>query len=128
MKRVTRDWLIIFVSLLDDLAVAFLILLILWLLKIPISLPIILIIALFFIIYALIMHRLVIPALRQRKTTGAEGMIGLKCKVVEALKPEGLVAVKGELWKAKSLNGDIAVGQTVEIVGVEGLMLKVKPT
>lgn len=127
MKSTIRDWLIIFASLLDDVAVALFILLILWLLKIPISLPIILFIVLFFVTSVVVMHMLVMPALRRKKTTGAEGMIGLEGKVVDALKPKGLVTVQGELWEARSVSGDIAVGTTVEIVGLEGLTLMVKP-
>ena len=39
---------------------------------------------------------------------------------------ESIIKVKGEYWKAKSVEGDIKAGEKVEIVGVEGLVLKVK--
>jgi membrane-bound serine protease (ClpP class) len=89
-------------------------------------LPIILAIVAFFVVDVFIMHKLVIPALHKKKTTGVEGMIGLKATVVQDLKPVGLVSVLGELWKAESVGGPVAKRKRVEIVGVEGLRLKVK--
>ncbi len=47
-------------------------------------------------------------------------MIGLEGKAIEPLMPNGLISVKGEYWKAKS------VGENVEIVGLDGLTLRVK--
>jgi membrane-bound serine protease (ClpP class) len=126
MKRTVKDWLIVLASLLDDAVVALFILLALWLLKIPISLPIIIFVALFFVASAFAMHKLVIPALHKKASTGAEGMIGLEGKVVEPLTPNGLISVKGEYWKATSAGEDIAVGENVEIVGLDGLRLRVK--
>lgn len=63
MKRAIKEWIIVLASLADDVAVVLLILLVIWLLKIPISLPIIIFIALFFVALAFAMHKLVIPAL-----------------------------------------------------------------
>jgi membrane-bound ClpP family serine protease len=125
MKRTIKDWLIILASLLDDLAVALLVLLVLWLLKIPISLPIIIFLALLFVATVFIMHKAVIPALHRRKATGSEGMIGLKGKVTEPLTPAGTVRVGDEYWKAKSVGENVAVGEEIEIIGLEGLTLRV---
>jgi membrane-bound ClpP family serine protease len=33
----------------------------------------------------------------------------------------------GEFWEATSKNGEITTGQTVEVVGMEGMLLVVKP-
>jgi hypothetical protein len=63
MKRAIKEWIIVLVSLADDAAVVLLILLVIRLLKIPISLPIIIFIALFFVALAFAMHKLVISAL-----------------------------------------------------------------
>lgn len=126
MKRRIKDWFIILASLLDDVAVALLVLLILWFLKIPISLPIIIFLVAVFLVVVLVMHRLVIPALHKKITTGSEGMIGLKGKVIEPLVPEGVIRVSGEYWKARSDDENIALGEQVEIVGLDGLTLKVK--
>ena len=126
MKRTVKDWLIVLASLADDAAIALFILLVLWLLKIPISLPIIISVAMLFIASAFLMHKLVIPALHSKKTTGAEGMIGLEGKVIEPLMPNGLISVKGEYWKAISAGENIAVGENVEILGLDGLTLRVR--
>jgi membrane-bound ClpP family serine protease len=125
MKRTIKDWLIILVSLLDDLAVVLLVLLVLWLLKIPISLPIIIFLVLLFGTTVFIMHKAVIPALHRRKAIGSEGMIGLKGRVTEPLTPVGTVRVGDEYWRAKSVGENVAVGEEVEIVGLEGLTLRV---
>jgi hypothetical protein len=63
MKRAIKEWLIVLASLADDAAVVLIILLVLWLLKIPIALPIIIFIVLFFVALAFVMHKLIIPAL-----------------------------------------------------------------
>ncbi len=124
MKRTVKDWLIVLASLSDDAAVALFILLVLWLLKIPISLPIIIFVVLFFAASAFAMHKLVIPALHKKVTTGAEGMIGLEGKVVKPLTPNGLIRVKGEYWRATSAGKDIVVGENVEVVVLDRLTLR----
>jgi len=126
MKRSVKDWLIVLASLSDDAAVALLILFVLWVLKIPISTSIIIFLVLFFAVFALAMHRLIIPALHRKVATGSEGMIGLEGKVVEPLTPDGLVRVKGEYWRARSVGEDVGAGEGVEIVGIDGLTLRVK--
>lgn len=127
MKRAIKDWLIVLASLLDDAAVALLVLLVLRILGIPISLPIIVFLVLLFAVYAFLMHKAVLPALHRRKITGAEGMIGLKGKVIEPLAPTGTVRIGDEYWKAKSVAADIKAGDEVEVVRVDGLTLIVKP-
>ena len=47
-------------------------------------------------------------------------------QVVESLVPLGVVKVCGELWKAKSIDGDVATGEDVEILKVNRLCLEVK--
>lgn len=126
MNRTLKDWLIILAALLDDIAVTLVILLVLYLLHVPISTPIIVFLIVFFVFFTFIMHKAVIPAIHRRKATGKECMIGLEGEVVESLTPEGMVKVKDELWTAESLDGDIAKGEKVEVVAVEGLTLKVR--
>ena len=59
---------------------------------------------------------------------GKEGMIGLLGRVVVALDPQGVVKVRGELWKASCTNGCIGVDEKVVVVGIRDLMLFVKPS
>ena len=58
---------------------------------------------------------------------GAETLVGQTTKTLTAIDANGgRVFIEGEHWNAVS-ETPIAAGQDVEIVGVEGLMLKVKP-
>ena len=63
---------------------------------------------------------------RYRVTTGAEGLVGERAEVVEALTPSGRVRVRGELWAARGTDPAIA-GQRVRITAVDGLTLEVEP-
>jgi len=66
----------------------------------------------------------VIRAHRKKAQTGKEEMIGLVGEVVEPLVPEGLVKIRGELWKAESKYGDdIDAGEKVKVIRTEGLKL-----
>jgi membrane-bound serine protease (ClpP class) len=60
--------------------------------------------------------------------TGKEALVGAKGIATTDLKPNGEVRVTGEFWQATVKEGDIAAGQTVEVVGMEGMFLVVKPT
>ena len=53
-------------------------------------------------------------------------MLGVRGEVLQSLTPLGLVRVKGESWKAEAIGGNIETGMTIEVVGLEGLKLKVR--
>jgi membrane-bound serine protease (ClpP class) len=65
---------------------------------------------------------------RQPITTGVEGMIGAKVTALTPLIPEGRVSYGGEDWAAV-LEGapSIDAGVEVQVTGVEGLRLHVRP-
>ncbi len=67
-----------------------------------------------------------IKAHKNKITTGKEGIVGEKGITMSALKPLGEVKVHGEIWRAKSVDGNIKKGIEVEVVGVENLRLEVK--
>jgi membrane-bound ClpP family serine protease len=121
-----QAWLIVAASLLDDVIILALVFLGLWAFHVKITWPVILGVAVGIIAFIFIMHRAVIPALRKRKVTGSEGMIGMTGRVTEALKPSGTVLIKDEYWQAKSIQGNIEIGDTVEVTGINGLRLEVK--
>ena len=125
-KTTIKDWLIVLVALLDDVAVLGLVLLALWFFKVEIPLPVIIAIALLLGTFVFIIHKAIIPSFHKKKVTGSEGMIDLVGEVVEPLKPVGVVRVNGEYWKAKSDSEDIAIGEDVEVLGQNGLTLKVR--
>jgi len=64
-------------------------------------------------------------ALYRPQTTGATGMVGQTGVVRRPLDPEGQILVDGELWRAVAEDGPVAAGERVEILGMDGLTLKV---
>jgi membrane-bound ClpP family serine protease len=123
---VLKAWLIVLVSLLDDAAVLAAIFLGLWYFHVKITWMLILIIGLVMVVFVFIMHKAIVPSLLRKKVTGIEGMIGMLGKVTEPLNPGGTVKVKDEYWKAKSVEGNIGIGEEVEVVRIAGLNLEVK--
>lgn len=71
----------------------------------------------------------VVRARRRKPEAGREELVGAVGKVVEELDPEGVIKVRGELWKAVSRDGGrIPVGERVKVVEVRGLTLIVEKT
>jgi membrane-bound serine protease (ClpP class) len=61
-------------------------------------------------------------------TIGRESIVGEVGEATAALGPEGMVRVRDALWRARTNRATpIAIGQTVRVVGVEGLVLQVEP-
>ncbi len=69
-----------------------------------------------------------LAAQRRRPTTGRESLIGQTAEVRQALTPEGMVFVNGELWHAVSESGSVSTGETTMITGQDGLRLHVQRT
>jgi membrane-bound ClpP family serine protease len=65
-------------------------------------------------------------ALKLKPTKGIMSMVGMTGRAAGPLSPEGMVNIRGELWKATSIEGKIKSGEVVEVVGEEGLKLKVR--
>ncbi|MBI4185890.1 MAG: nodulation protein NfeD [Chloroflexi bacterium] len=74
--------------------------------------------------FAFVVSR-VLGAHHRQPATGREGLIGKPAVVKVALNPEGVVMVKGELWRAISESGPINPGEEVTITNVDGLTLHV---
>jgi len=62
-----------------------------------------------------------------RVKTGREALIGVKGTATTDLKPKGEVRVMGEFWEAVAKDGEVASGQAIEVVGMDGMLLVVKP-
>ena len=64
-----------------------------------------------------------------RGSNDEHDMIGKRGKARERLNPEGYISVRGELWRAESVNGEWPVekGARVTIRGIRGLTLLVEP-
>ena len=65
-------------------------------------------------------------ALRKKAVVGFTSMIDSKAKVVSKIDSEGMVKIKGELWKAQSSGERIDVGEEVTVVGQKRLKLIVR--
>ncbi|MBI5181475.1 MAG: nodulation protein NfeD [Nitrospirae bacterium] len=90
--------------------------------------PAVLMTALFFTIAVSLVYK----AYKRQPTTGREGLVGAIGIANSAISPKGLpvgrhgkVFVEGEIWDARS-DEEIKEGEEIEIVEVEGLLLKVK--
>ncbi|MEA3507135.1 MAG: NfeD family protein [Elusimicrobiota bacterium] len=62
----------------------------------------------------------------KKVSTGPEGLIGLKGKVSKMLNPEGFVYLRGELWKARAVDGNHKKNTIVEVTEVRGNLLLIK--
>jgi membrane-bound serine protease (ClpP class) len=65
---------------------------------------------------------------RRQVATGADAVVGSVGETREELSPEGLVFVRGALWKAVAQGGPIPVNSPVQVVGRSGLRLEVVPS
>jgi membrane-bound serine protease (ClpP class) len=68
---------------------------------------------------------LVYRSQKSKPTSGLEGMLGAIGQVRAKLNPVGKIFVHGEYWNAEA-DGEIDVGEKVEVVGYQGLNLKVR--
>jgi len=121
-----KAWVIVLIALLDDIAVLALFFFLLWVFDVDIPLYLLIIIGLVAGTFIFFITRAIVPSLRRKEVAGKEGMIGLTGEVAQALKPKGVIKVADEYWKAKSLSGDIDIGEEVVIIDIDGLMLEVK--
>jgi membrane-bound serine protease (ClpP class) len=69
----------------------------------------------------------VAQARRMKVKAGPEQLIGLLGIAVSPLNPRGEIRVEGQIWKAETIAHPVNEGETVEILGREGLILRVKP-
>jgi membrane-bound serine protease (ClpP class) len=67
-----------------------------------------------------------LKARRNKKVSGAEGLIGEKGIAQTSFSPRGKVFVHGELWNAVA-SSDVSIGQSVVVRRVDGLLLEVEP-
>ena len=116
----------VLVLLLDEVAALVLVLLVLSVFNIRIPLWVTIVIALLLGGFVFMVHKVIIPSFHNKPVTGSEGMLGLEGTVIKPLTPFGVIMIDGEYWKAKSVDENIAVGEEVEILRLNGLTLEVK--
>jgi membrane-bound serine protease (ClpP class) len=91
-----------------------------------ISLSLIIGVAIFTILFFLLLVTLVLKVHKSKVTTGREGEIGERGLTKTILDPEGQVFVRGELWTAISAEGTIEKNEPIEVVKIDNLTLWVK--
>jgi membrane-bound serine protease (ClpP class) len=69
----------------------------------------------------------VAEARRMRVKGGVEELIGKIGIAASELAPRGEVKVEGQIWRAETLRDHVGQGELVEVVGRQGLVLRVKP-
>jgi membrane-bound serine protease (ClpP class) len=67
-----------------------------------------------------------IRALARRISFGSEALVGGAGTAVTDLSPEGVILLGGEQWSARAVEGGVASGEKVEVVGRDGLRLLVR--
>ena len=75
--------------------------------------------------FVLAISYLVFRSQKSKPTMGMQGLVGEVGEVRGKLGPTGKIFVHGEYWNAQA-DGEIDVGEKVEVVGYEGMSLKVK--
>lgn len=78
-----------------------------------------------FATFVLIVSYLVVRSQGRRPTLGYQGLVGEVGEVRERLNLRGKVFVHGEYWAAEG-DEEIQPGEKVEVVGAEGMLLKVR--
>ncbi|NNL67423.1 MAG: nodulation protein NfeD [Myxococcales bacterium] len=64
-------------------------------------------------------------SMRLPEITGQGELVGMSGKAQTELSPEGMIFVRGEMWKARA-EEPVAIGERVEVIGVDGLELRVR--
>ncbi|MGQ0570828.1 MAG: NfeD family protein [Armatimonadota bacterium] len=67
-----------------------------------------------------------VRAQRAPARSGSERLVGAVGIARSPLNPEGTVYVQGEMWSATAVDGPIADGQAVRVVGLDGLHVRVR--
>jgi membrane-bound serine protease (ClpP class) len=69
----------------------------------------------------------VAQARRMKVKVGPSLLVGETGVAISELAPRGEVKVDGQIWRAESLEGVVKQGEALEVVGRDGLILRVKP-
>ncbi len=126
-NRTMKNWLIVMICLLDEVAVVALVLLALWYFEIKLPVAVVVVLVLLLGAFAFLTHRMIISSFHRKEVTGREAMVGLEGTVTQSLVPDGVIRVAGEYWQATSVSGNIPDGEEIEVVASAKLTLTVKP-
>lgn len=70
---------------------------------------------------------LILRTMKNKVSSGLEGMVGEKIEVIEDVAPVGQVKCRGEIWRAKSEDGaPLLTGAAGVVTAMEGMILVIK--
>jgi membrane protein implicated in regulation of membrane protease activity len=122
----TRLILAVASTLLEEAALAVVVLVGLPQLDIHLPLPVLIILMLAWAVAAILIYRAGSRALVIKSTSGPDDIVGRYGTVVQPLNPKGLIRLGGELWRAKSVEGEIDNDKEVLVVERKGTVLIVR--
>jgi membrane-bound serine protease (ClpP class) len=91
-----------------------------------VSIPLIIAFSISSLAFFILVMRLFISSRSAKVVSGAQEMIGATAEVIELLDNGYLVHCHGETWSA-TCESELSIGQSVQVVELNGLILKVKP-
>ena len=112
-------------SIVEEAAIAVLILWILPVFNINFPLWATITVLIAFAVFSYVSYLLGHPTVLLEGVTAPESIVGSEGLVQQDLEPQGYVQVRGELWKASSAAGGLKKGEQVIVTAIDGLKLTV---
>ena len=112
-------------SIVEEAAIAVLILWILPVFNINFPLWATITVLIAFAVFSYVSYLLGHPTVLLEGVTAPESIVGSEGIVQQDLEPQGYVQVRGELWKASSAAGGLKKGEQVIVTAIDGLKLTV---
>ena len=96
--------------------------------QIGVNIPLVGLVALMaiWLILSVVIYQAGSRALQKKPWDLLPSVVGCEGEVVNPLRPEGMVRVKGELWSARAVSGRIEAGEKVVVLEQSGLKLVVR--
>ena len=91
-----------------------------------VSIPLIIAFSISSLAFFILVMKLFIKSRSAKVVSGVEEMVGSSAEVIEPFDKGYIVHCHGERWSATS-DSELSVGQSVEVIELSGLILKVKP-
>lgn len=113
-------------TVIEEAAIAALIIWVLPLFSINIPLWGLILILIGFAIFSYVSYRIGHPTISFHEVSAPESIIGSEGIVESDLTPEGYVRVVGELWKATANGNYVSKGTVVIVTAIEGLRISVR--
>jgi membrane-bound ClpP family serine protease len=116
----------ILATMVEEMAVALIVLLVLPRFGIHIPRPALIAIMAGLAVYGVFSYRMVSRALSKKPMAGLPAMVCTRGRVIKPLAPKGLVKINNELWEATSADCEIGIDEEITVVEQRGLKLVVR--